>query len=230
MRFTLERVTQPEFEPVTLEEMIRQVHEFSSIDEITRAELADLITAGREWVEDYTGRALVEQTWRLTLLSQAGSNAGGDVVGGRSGPGPVNYDFYEGQWRWGRYGEIVLPKAPALSIVNIISVDQAGAETALGAATYGLREADSKWPRLVALNGASWSSGITGDMRITFRAGFTDSVGSPQLGVERIPVRFKQAIKLHAEAHYDRDKDQMEKLLAAAENLIRPERSDLQIA
>ena len=45
-----------------------------------------------------------------------------------------------------------------------------------------------------------------------------------------VPARFKQAIKLYCEALYDRDEKMMEKLIEVAQNLIRPERCDLQMA
>jgi hypothetical protein len=108
--------------------------------------------------------------------------------------------------------------------VSIASVDSLGVETALDVADYEVMEPDSKWPRLTGLSGA------TGTLRIVYRAGFADRLGSPMEDASVVPVRFKQAIKLHVEAHYDRDKDMMQKLLDAAENLIRPERAELQIA
>ena len=53
MNFTLERVTQPDIEPVTLDEMKRHLRCFMSVtdedDDITA-----LIVAAREWIEDYT--------------------------------------------------------------------------------------------------------------------------------------------------------------------------------
>jgi hypothetical protein len=42
--------------------------------------------------------------------------------------------------------------------------------------------------------------------------------------------RFKQAIRLYAEALYNRDEKLMAKLIEAAEGLIRPESSDLSLA
>ena len=102
-----------------------------------------------------------------------------------------------------------------------------GAETTIDAATYQLREADSRWPTVVRLSGTTWA---TGTYRILFRAGFADQTSSPTTGAEVVPQRFKQAIRLYAEALYNRDERLMEKLLEAAEKLIRPESSDLSLA
>jgi hypothetical protein len=229
MNFTLERLTDPEIEPVTLAEMKRHLRGFVGVTE-EDDDITALITAAREWVEDYTGRVLVDQTWRLTLMGRPGSTFGGDIVGGHRGPGPVNYGYYYGFWRWGRYGELALRKAPVLALTQFVSVDSAGVETDVDASTYELREANSKYPRIVALNGATWSTWLTGDLRIKFRAGFADRTGSPVTGAEVVPERFKQAIKLWTQANYDRDPATMKTTIEAAENLIRSERSDPQIA
>jgi uncharacterized phiE125 gp8 family phage protein len=80
MRFVLERVTAPESEPVSLAEMRQQVHEFADIT-ANDVQYASLITTAREWVEDFTGRALIDQKWRLTI-GNALPYAGGDSVSG----------------------------------------------------------------------------------------------------------------------------------------------------
>ena len=68
-------------------------------------------------------------------------------------------------------------------------------------------------------------------MQIVFRAGYYDAVGSPpDDDIDVVPMRFRQAIKLHAEAHYDRDSTMMPILLKVAEDLIRPERVEMGMA
>lgn len=221
MRYVLERVVDPAIEPVDLAAMKRHLREFEDVSS-SDGDISDLIVSAREWAEDYTGRALIDQTWRLSI-DQTGNWLGDSVAGyvPRSG-----YDC--GRFHWvSRVGEIYLRKSPVLSIVSFVTVDDAGAETAIDAATYELREVDSKWPRLVALSGATWTAS---NLRITFRAGYANLVGSPEGTEADVPARFRQAIKLHAEAHYDRDAVMMQKLLDAAENLIRPERSEIGFA
>lgn len=219
MRFALERVSDPEIEPVTLDEMIQHVREFVSISLAAQTELTRLIVGGRDFAEDFTGRALIDQTWTLTL---------GDLVGE---PMPAQPGYYHGSMNWnqsvGRGSEILLRRSPVLEVLSVATVDAAGAETVVASGTYQVREPKSKWPRLVALSGASWS---TGDLKITFRAGFADRVGSPQQGAEMVPECFKQAIKLWVEAQYDRDKDMMNKLLEAAKSVLRQEKAELSIA
>jgi hypothetical protein len=226
--FTLERVAPPDIEPVTLDEMIQQTREFATLAQTAQDQLSGLIVAAREWVEDYTGAALIDQTWRLTLRSRFHRYIGGDAVSGY-GPVGVGFGWFGArEWlHWLRIGEILLRKAPILAITAFVSVDAAGAESDIDASTYELREKDSKWPRLVPLSGASWPSS---DIRITFRAGFADRLGSPQQGAERVPEEFKQAIRLYAEALYDRDPKMMPLLLDTAKRLVELKRSELPLA
>lgn len=212
MFWTLEQVTGPvgDLEPVTLPEARLQVREF---DDVTAndAHITSLITSAREWAEDYTGRALVDQTWRLTV---------GDVYR-EAVPLVDTQRLTQGTEEWRRTSGLLLRRSPIIAITAFNSIDNTSTETAVDATHYELREGSSKWPRLAALTGATWPTLTSGiDLQVTFRAGFADQTGSPQTGVEVIPERFRQAILLHVEAFYKRD-DDMEKLLAAAKNLLK---------
>jgi uncharacterized phiE125 gp8 family phage protein len=213
MRFALERVSSPDIEPVTLTEAKRHLGEFDDVttrdDDVTA-----LITAAREWVEDFTGRALVDQRWRLTF----GDAASVDSVATPTVPNQSSELLGT---------EIFLRKSPALSIVSFVSVASDGTETAVDPATYELREADGRWPRVIGLDGTAWISGV---YRIVFRAGYADRDLSPQEGAEVVPERFKMAMKLWIEAMYDRDERMMKVLLDTAEGLIRSERTEIGLA
>lgn len=215
MNYVLERITDPEIEPVTLAEMIQHVREFSSISAASQAELTGLIVAAREWAENFTGRALIDQTWRIVF----GDLANDPMRMMQSG-------YYYGTTGWGRGNEIPLRRSPVIAVLSVVSIDALGVEIEVDPATYEIREPKSKWPRLVSLSG-SWPSL---DLAVTFRAGFADRLGSPVQGAEMVPARFKHGIKLWGEAHYDRDKDMMTTLLSAAEAVLRPERAELSIA
>lgn len=218
--FLLERISDPAIEPVTLAEMIEHVRQFSSISQAGQDELSRLIVVGREWAEEYTGRALIDQTWRITINTRW-PLIGDSVSGYTSIPG-----YYALGWkRWLDRGEILLHKSPIIEITSFVSADSSGVETAIDPATYALTEPKSKWPRIAPIGGITWTYNA---LKLEFRAGFIDMIGSPPAGV--VPERFKQAIKLHAEAHYDRDEKMMEKLLEAAENLLKPECAELRLA
>lgn len=216
MRFLLERVTQPDIEPITLAQMKVSLRAFTQVTALDD-DITALIQGAREWVEDFTGRALIDQKWRLTIAEE-------DWIQGYTDSNTVTPIYY-GTWFPNAAG-IFLRKSPVIEITSFATVDAAGVETVIATSAYEVREAASKWPRLVAVNGGPWS----GPMRITFRAGFANRLGSPVEGVEKVPVRFKQAMKLWVEAHYDRDKDTMKLLLETAEKLITPERAELGLA
>ncbi|MES2634022.1 MAG: hypothetical protein V4669_13695 [Pseudomonadota bacterium] len=211
MRFALERVTGPESEVITLAEARLHLDCFSDQTD-DNTEIEGLIVAAREWVEDFTGRCLMDQTWKLTV----------DQTG-------ILLPSESARFIWAsRIGEVMLRKAPVLAIVSVVTVDSDGAETAVDTADYLLREPDSKWPRLVPTSLATWTGS---DLRITFRAGYADTTGSPQQTVAEVPYRFKQAMKLWIKANYHTtDAGDMETLIKAAENLIRPERVELGFA
>lgn len=218
MYFALERVSDPTIEPVTLAQMKLHLNEFDSVTS-NDAAITNLIIAGREWVEDYTGRALIDQSWRLTIgrYEALYANVDSDTVTG----------YYRGPEATTNDGSILLLKSPALSIVSFDSVNADGTLTAIDPATYELREANSKDPRVTPLSGAQW---LTAQKRIVFRAGFANLDTSPAGDADDVPERFKQAIKLWVEANYDRDKDMMDRLLDVAERLIKSERRNLQVS
>ncbi len=220
MIFILERVSDPDLEPVTLAEMKRHLRvDSSDFDD----DISGLIKTGREWVEDYTGRALIDQGWRLTI--DRTRSLVGDTVGGFVSNAAFGY--YCGVCVPTPLNELLLRKSPVLAISSFVTVDAAGDETAVDAATYQLREADGKWPRIVPLSGALWTAST---LRIAYRAGYADRVSSPQQDASVVPDRYKQAIKLYGEALFDRDKDLMPLLMKTAENCVRAECVDLGMA
>jgi hypothetical protein len=223
MIYTLERVTDPAIEVIDLAEMKRHLRmwadQTAEDDDVTQ-----MIKAAREWVEDYTGRALIDQTWRMTVGDNYCGTIGGDSVTGCNpcfGFGPMDSAY------WSR-GQIMLRRSPVLAVTSFVSIDADGVETTIAADTYEVQYPDSKWPRLVALSGGMWNS--ASPLQINFRAGYADRLGSPVEGVEKVPARFKQAMKLWAEAMKDRDAVMTPLLIKVAEQLIKPECCSLQIA
>lgn len=213
MRYVLERVTNPETEPVTLAQMKTHLGEYDDVttrdDDVTQ-----IIQTAREWVEDFTGRALIDQRWRITF---------GDLAA----VDPVLEPACACARSEERGEHVYLRKSPVIALVSFVSVDADGVETAVDADSYELQDADSKWPRVVAKNGAIWATGL---YRIVYRAGYADRDVSPAEGAEVVPARFLQAIKLYGEAIYDRDEKMMQVLIDTATSLIRSERVELGFA
>lgn len=196
MRWQLELVSGPEIEAVSLAEMKTHLREYSgtSRDE----EIEELIQAAREWLEEYTGQVMIEETWKLSIdqndqwLDEETSTEMTDDL-----------DFY-------------LRRSPVMAVVSVKTVDAAGTETTVDSSQYELRAGDSRFPFLVPLSGATWQDS---NVRITFRAGYADRTSSPQQDASVVPARFKQAMKMWASGVYDKDEHSSEAAMHLAKTL-----------
>lgn len=210
MRWLLEQLTEPEIEVVELAQMKRELREFSGVTS-RDDDIEAKIKAAREWVEDYTGRILVDETWRLSIERT------GDLF---LNPAVPSRSFY-GTTLPTR--DVYFRRSPLLAITSIKTVDGNGVETDVDAEDYGLQDSDGKWPLVVPIGTAAWG-GL--NIRVTFRAGYADRTGSPQTGAEVVPERFKQAMIMWVKWNYDGD----DANLKAAEHIARPLRVHLGIA
>lgn len=61
----LKLITAPAAEPITAADILTRIGVRSG--DVLTADLEALITSARQWVEEYTGRALIRQTWELAL-------------------------------------------------------------------------------------------------------------------------------------------------------------------
>lgn len=217
MKFALEPVSGPSIEPFDLAEAKRHLREFDDVNDMD-GDIVGLIKGAREWAEAYTGRVLIDQTWRLSIDQDECLLRDYYVNGVR----PACAPFF---WH-GRYGEIWMRKSPVIAVTSVATVADDGTETVVDDATYEVRDVASRFPRLVPLSGATWTRS---NLRIMFRAGYADTLGSPPQGEEVVPVRFKQAMKLWVEAAYNGGPD-AQKLLDTAERLIKSERVNLSVA
>lgn len=102
----IELVAAPEEEPITLEQA--KLHVKQDIDDDDEL-MMPLISGARQACENYTNRAFVTQSWRLTL----------------------DYD-------WPIDREIVLPVAPVASVSSVSYVDLLGATQTLASDQYTL--------------------------------------------------------------------------------------------
>jgi uncharacterized phiE125 gp8 family phage protein len=181
MNFALERLTDPEIEPVTTLEARTHLRTYDD-DSAEDDYIDSLIVAAREMVEAHTGRALIDQSWRLTVGESLDLNSWCSMH--------TTTTTWYGTWTQ-RTDGILLRRSPVLSITSILSVDSDGVETAIQGADYQLRDAGAKWPRLVGMS-TTWPASL----KVEFRAGFANRIGSPTEGAEKVPAVFKHAIKL----------------------------------
>lgn len=118
------------------------------------ADLADLITDGRAYVEVTTGRALLTQTW----------------------------DFYLQDWPKG--AAIVLPFGNLQSVTSVSWKDTDGTETTLAVTTdYLVETNDNQCGSVVLPFGGSWPSGDlypVNPIKVRFICGWTSSAAVPR--------------------------------------------------
>lgn len=210
MRWSIERVTEPEIEVLDLARVKREIREFASTTS-RDADITAKIKSAREWIEDYTGQVMVDSTWRFSL-ERTGSLFNADPDVGRVFSGAV-----------GPTRDVYLHRTPVIAITSVKTVDGNGSETSVAEADYEIRDRSSRWPMLVPVNAGAWGSS---NVRITFRAGYADRTGSPQQDASVVPERFKQAMILWVKWNYDGDNAYLE----AAEKIARPLRANLGIA
>lgn len=209
--------TPPDIEPVTLDEMKAHLRVTETADDEV---ITGLIEVSRQWAEDFTGKAFIDQQWRMVVGSALFS---GDNVSGRETFFP-NDAMMTRSWV---NGEIILRRTPVIEVVEVVVIDSTGVETTVDTSDYVLRTPTGRWPSLVNPSGGAVAGGR---VEIVFRAGYVNTTVSPQQSISLVPKIFIQAIKLHCEAMYDRDEKMMDKLIKAAENLLRPFSSNLQMA
>lgn len=177
-RGSLELVTAPATEPVTVAEAKAHARVETTADD---SYIEALITAARELVERTTGRALITQTWRMTLDAwPGGEEAWWDGV--REAPISV-LDGAGGAF-------VEIRKAPFLAITTVQTLDEDDAATTWTSSDYYVDKRHG-FGRLIKRQGSVWPSIVGRDfgaIRIDFTAGYG-------LNASDVPVALRQAIK-----------------------------------
>jgi hypothetical protein len=183
-RRSLTLVTGPAKEPLSLAE----VKAWAKIDASDEdALLVSVIAAARASAEQYLGRSLITQTWKLTLdLAQNGLARGlGEGV----------YDLPISAL----YGDFprtfYLPKGPVQSVTSVTTYDTSNTGTVFDASNYFV---DTAGDRIVLNDSASWPSSLraVAACEIVYVAGYGDEASS-------VPQPIRTALLQHAQKMYD---------------------------
>jgi uncharacterized phiE125 gp8 family phage protein len=160
-------ITAPTIEPISLTEAkahLRVTH----TDDDTMIGL--LIRAARQWIEGpygFLGRALVQQTWRLTL------------------------DEFPAT------GDIKIPLPPLRSVVSVLYDDSGGVEQLLPPTSYFVDTAsDPGWLVKVTNATWPTTLDAINTVRIDFIAGYAPTADSPPDLTANIPFNIKAALLL----------------------------------
>jgi hypothetical protein len=175
----LDLITAPETEPVSLAEakLHCRIEQTADDDYVTA-----LIEGARQLVERITRRALITQTWTLTLDRWAGHTRDDWWDGMREGPISM-VDACD---------EVELRKAPFQSLTSVETVDEDGTKTAWDESNY-YSTTRQGWGMLVKRVGQIWPLIVPpvrqrGGILITFDAGYGDVAAD-------VPIALRQAIK-----------------------------------
>ena len=167
MRYTQYRghqlVTAPATEPVSAADVKNQLElDVSDTSKDTQIDL--YIESARQVIEQYTGLAFINQTWRLTLDNWPSvSTQWWDGVK----DGAISELYITG-----RAADILLPRYP-LSSITSITVD----DSAITVASYFIIDTDQKPGRLVLKDGSAWPvvDAAANGIKVTYVAGFGSS-------------------------------------------------------
>lgn len=162
----LELVSGPAAEPVSLSDIKAQARIDGTADD---AFLGTLIIAARQWTEQYTGRALLPQSWRLWLDQW-----------------PVGNDPWwsgtrDGAIIAGAAGAITLPKAPLQSVTEVRVYQADDSSSVWLAAAYQVDHV-AQPGRLIVRAGQDWPSPgrAAQGIAISFIAGYADAGAVPE--------------------------------------------------
>lgn len=177
----LKLITSPTAEPITLTQAKAHLRVVDSDDD---AIITALIKAARMSVENWTGRALVDQTWDLVLDGFPGSIS-------------ATTSFVSTTTNMA----IQIPKPPLIDITQIAYDDSAGDEQIMSVADYYTDNASQ--PGWLLPNGiTSWPTTIdaVNCVRIRFRAGYLSTDSPP---VTDVPDDIVAALKLTLGSLYE---------------------------
>lgn len=167
----LKLITAPTVEPILLADMKASMRVIDSYDD---SFISELITASREACEQITRRALITQTWLMTLdkfpapgLETSSANWYGPAWG--TGPGPLTVTRPDGQTLF----EIWVPKCPVVSIDSIKYIDQNGALQTLDPTQYVVDTA-SQPARITPAVNVSWpaTQNVVNAVQVQFTCGY----------------------------------------------------------
>ncbi len=153
----LSLVTGPALEPLTIAEAKIAARAPSDVTDEDGL-FAEWIASAREDCENFTRRALLTQTWALTLDS-----------------------FWCNDYM--DCGELVLPKPPVQSVTSIVYLDAAGVSQTWGVSNYRTSlpsGPEAARARITPAYGVSWPQTypVIGAVTITFVAGYGSAVES----------------------------------------------------
>lgn len=185
----------PAVEPVTVADLKVSMRVIDTYEDAFITELAQM---AREAAEQITRRALITQSWLMTMdkfpspgLETSSANWYGPAWG--TGPGPLTVTRPDGVTQF----EIWVPKCPVVSIDSIKYTDQSGTLQTLDPSTY-IVDLNSEPARITPAVNASWPAtlNIANAVQVAFTSGFGSSGAS-------VPAKIRNWIRVMASTMYE---------------------------
>lgn len=161
-------IAAPDEEPITLAQAKLHLEIDDDITKYNDLIEDELIPAARQWAESYTGRAMIDQTWRLAL----DNFAGGEIWL----PKPPLLAVSE-------IGYTDTDGAAQILAANQYTVDASFEAGPRIVPAWGV-----SWPAVRSVPSA---------VLVTFRSGYADRSGSPQEDGSVVPGPLRSAMKLY---------------------------------
>jgi len=175
-----QRTVDPSIYPITLSDMKAHLRVDTSDDD---ALITAYIAAATDWCENYTRRALVEQTWKL----------------------------YLDNWPMTTDQRIYLPKGKVTSVASIVYANSASTTATYSGSTSGSPVGTDYQESLVSdvmpfvapAYGGSWPSitSVVDPIVVTYTAGWSNT-GSPETAT--VPEQLITAIRIKVADYYER--------------------------
>lgn len=178
----LKLITPPPFAPLTLTEIKEYMRVTHPDEDSTIARCFSAALAYADGPDGFLQRALIDQTWQLTLDSFPGT-------------GSSTWSTWSGGGM-----EIRIPLPPLIQIVNIFYDDPGGIQQILDPGRYSVDNVSEPGWIVPVGNWPSTFNGINA-VRIRFRAGYVDAAQSPNIGA--VPDGIIQALLIYAISTYD---------------------------
>lgn len=140
------RTVDPASEPVTLDEAKAQLRVSDTADD---SYITDLIAVARDYAENFTGRALLQQDWKATFDS-------GDIPSGNT---------------------IELPRPPLQSVESIAYLDTDGNSQALASSYYTVDTISQ--PGRILFEDLPDIKSTLAALTVTYRAGYANAAAVP---------------------------------------------------
>lgn len=177
-------VTGPAVEPVTAAELRAHLRADTGI--LPDAEADALIEEARQEVEEQTGLALINQSWRLSLDQWPGARQGW-------WSGTMQASISEIYGARGIVGTVDLPRYPVGSVTSVTVYDDASIATSVDVAAVFDVDTYQRPGRIRLKSGQAWPVALrpTNAIEVVYVAGYG-------AGADAVPSPLKRAIKLMA--------------------------------